>query len=459
MKRMIAKLVCAGLASFSLLSAMGQERVPAISMGEKRVFMEKPASLRADEEFVLDSVVRYDAWGDREKAYFYPSGPRIYYNSYYECICLPLDHFYVELWHQDMREFFGIVYDYDIKYNSHGTIESVTYLDENQFDKRMQCQYDAEGRLLSYEFYSRKVGNTEWGEPYIMKYIYDAYENWVGSQYKFSDGDVWKPDFYTARTDNRGRIVYSEKNMGKGGSLWINGRRSQYCYYIWYYSDGNHTSNVEAENNTSVGESNQGSFDLNVNVPTDSISNGSLVVNLPEGFTLDEANTSLTLDFAGAFELKITKQEGNCWLFEIKPKTTKSASLKADDAQTMLHVAYKVDDKEKRGTYNIVVNSILFEAEGGSYYPNPAITIPAELTRWGTGNEQVGAAEATAYIANNTLHITTIQTEQVTIYGIMGSKLYEATLPAGIATINTATFPQGILIVKGSSGWIKKVKN
>ena len=73
-------------------------------------------------------------------------------------------------------------------------------------------------------------------------------------------------------------------------------------------------------------------------------------------------------------------------------------------------------------------------------------------------NESVTSAQSTAYLSGNTLYIITTQAERVAIYSISGAKLYEAPTSAGVTTINTAAFPQGVLIVKGN-GWSVKVKN
>ena len=72
-------------------------------------------------------------------------------------------------------------------------------------------------------------------------------------------------------------------------------------------------------------------------------------------------------------------------------------------------------------------------------------------------NESITSAQSTAYLYGNTLYITTSQVEQVAIYSISGSKLYETTVSAGTTTIDAGAFPQGILIVKGN-GWSVKVK-
>jgi hypothetical protein len=63
------------------------------------------------------------------------------------------------------------------------------------------------------------------------------------------------------------------------------------------------------------------------------------------------------------------------------------------------------------------------------------------------------------YISGSVLTIQSNRTEQITIYSVNGARLYESRIQAGAITINTTPFPQGVLIVRGSSGWVKKVVN
>lgn len=315
-----------------------------------------------------------------------------------------------------------------------------------------QFQYNANGLLLSVDYYLRCGNSTELELWLKDTYFYDVHENWVGFQRRgVQSEDTHFEATYNARVDSQGRIVYSERKTGSG---YISD--AQFYYYIWYYSNGR-TPNVEVANNTSIGSENQGSFEMNVNIPTDSIDNGSITVTLPDGFILDEKNTTLTLDFANLFELTITKQKNNSWLLEIKPKTLRSVPLRANEAKTMFQVAYLVDEKVKRGTYDISVNSILFETKGGNYIPEPVITIPVAVERWGVGNEPIITLTPTVYTSNQTIYIQSANSERITIYSIIGQKLYETAIQSGLNTINSSQFPQGILFIKGNSGWIKKL--
>lgn len=436
------RLVCISIASFCVLSTMGQENKPVIRSVERMIVPTEDVRLRANDKQQPDSVVMYYDVGYKARVLYYASaGPRFYYSDNYKSWCESTDHFYVVIWPEAS--------EYDIKYNSSGLVESMTHSDE-YFDNLIQFKYNAKGYLLSYEQYSSFMG-IGLSLSYKTTYLYDAYDNWVGTQFYDAHKDEVSK-LYSARTDSKGRIVYSEK-FGSGTDFeW---GEYNFTYYIWHYSDGR-TPNVEVDNNNPV-DNNQGNFDLNINIPIDSVQNGSLVVQLPEGFTLDEANTSLTVDFAGLFDLTITKQENNSWLIEIKSKSLKSVALRADEIGKMLHIAYKVNDSVTKGTYNISVNSIQFKTPGDNIIPEPAITVPVNVNRWGVGNEGIENTNTSVYITEHTLYIHTSQTEQIAIYTINGSKLYEATVSSGTTTIDASAFSQGVLIVKGSSGWVKKV--
>ena len=318
-------------------------------------------------------------------------------------------------------------------------LESFKWSVSNSRDCLVKFKYNENDVLISIEIYDYSVNSTEL-ELYMREiFYYDDYENWVGTTKFYSDGSVYNT--YKARVDNKGRIVYCETDDG---------------YYFWYYSDGR-IPNAEVEYKTTVGNDNKGSFNLNINIPVDSISRGSITITFPEGFMLDETNTNLTIGFGSDFELKITKQANKSWLIEIILKTSKSASFRAGDTKTMLNVAYLVDEMKSKGIYDISINNIIFETKGGNNYPEPNITVPAEVTRWGLGNELINVIFPTVYVNAQTIYIQTENAEQIAIYSITGKIMYEAAIQAGLTTINTAGFPQDIYIVKGSNGWVKKL--
>jgi hypothetical protein len=63
------------------------------------------------------------------------------------------------------------------------------------------------------------------------------------------------------------------------------------------------------------------------------------------------------------------------------------------------------------------------------------------------------------YVLNNALYIQTSQAEFITIYAPNGVKLHSAKVQPGTTTIDAGSFPKGILFVKGSTDWSKKIIN
>lgn len=376
--------------------------------------------------------------------------------------------------HKDVN---GNGYTYNITYNTNNkpTLIERSY-NNGVVDFKAEYEYDKNGNCTGFEnFYG---DGTTWGlgsSKHVMVYnthgqriLFERYaRDWENNIWALEQKDEWIYEYDSAdrmisyeRHDSYGNYKYRYKYDNKENQYityyydLVNNKWKLRSYRISYPNDD--IPEAEVSNNEPIDNNNQGGFDIDVNIPTDSISNGNITITLPEGFTLDEKNTTLTLDFAGLFELKITKQENNSWLIEINPKSIKSAALTSESATKMLHVAYKVDETLVKGTYDISINNILFETPGGNLIPEPAITVPANVTRWGVDNEQMNVSEPTVYVSNHILYVQTLHNEKVYIYSITGAKLYETQTQSGTTAIN-ATFPKGVLFVKGSSGWAKKV--
>jgi hypothetical protein len=75
-----------------------------------------------------------------------------------------------------------------------------------------------------------------------------------------------------------------------------------------------------------------------------------------------------------------------------------------------------------------------------------------------SGTEHIGGAEPLAYICGNMLYLQTVTAGRIAVYTLSGAKVYESAVPAGTVTISTERLPKGMLIVRGSSGWTKKMR-
>ena len=462
MRKNFTKLACVGIACFCMVSALAQENKPAVGVIEEKVFPQKKGiELRAagDEKYFWpDSLIRYNNLGKPTSKTFYDEENRTEISATWEddnwIYDEPLnsDGF---LLFQPKFEFRGLS-STDIPSIRIWNISTVAIV-YNDYPATYNTIYDSEGNLIVLEL-TPKGGPPEVAATYRLNYnrdnnlvLVEAY--WYDNlhfkyQYEYNENGycvLYKGYIVTNNTivienieynkfDEKDRLI--EQHFIELSSMFSS-------YKCLYYSDGENIPNVEVENNNSIGNNNQGSFDVNVNIPIDSISNCSITITFPEGFTLDDKNTSLTLDFADLFDLIITKQDNNSWLFEIKPKTLKSASLRADEVTKMLQVAYTVDEKLLRGTYDISVNSILFESKGGNYIPEPAITVPVQLNRWGVSNVKVESNNIWASGGN--LYIRTDKTCTLSVFTVYGQLFKQQTISAGETII---PLPQGIYFVK-----------
>jgi hypothetical protein len=74
-----------------------------------------------------------------------------------------------------------------------------------------------------------------------------------------------------------------------------------------------------------------------------------------------------------------------------------------------------------------------------------------------SGTEYIGGAEPSVYIHGDMLQIQTVSAERIGVYTLDGAKVYESAVSAGTTAISAERLPKGVLIVRGSSGWARKV--
>jgi hypothetical protein len=76
----------------------------------------------------------------------------------------------------------------------------------------------------------------------------------------------------------------------------------------------------------------------------------------------------------------------------------------------------------------------------------------------GGNNNAIGTVEASEVVYyNGILSVNTSAAEQIAVYSVSGQLLYRVQKPAGLAVFDLNSLPRGVLIVRGSSGWVRKV--
>ena len=105
------------------------------------------------------------------------------------------------------------------------------------------------------------------------------------------------------------------------------------------------------------------------------------------------------------------------------------------------------------GKHNLEVGEQTFQivvtAENGEDKEIYTVTVTRESA---TGILQPGVSSV--YVSGQSLHVSTPAAERVSVYSAGGQLLYSLDKPAGKASVSG--LPKGILIVKGSSGWVEK---
>jgi predicted Kef-type K+ transport protein len=72
-----------------------------------------------------------------------------------------------------------------------------------------------------------------------------------------------------------------------------------------------------------------------------------------------------------------------------------------------------------------------------------------------SGNASVGVTDIRYF--NNRLYVNTPVAERIAVYSLSGIQMYQSKKQPGIATFDLHSLPRGVLIVRGDSGWVKKI--
>ncbi|MDH6354860.1 hypothetical protein M2132_001193 [Dysgonomonas sp. PH5-45] len=119
--------------------------------------------------------------------------------------------------------------------------------------------------------------------------------------------------------------------------------------------------------------------------------------------------------------------------------------------------------KSKSADDNVVkVETFGYQTYGGTQIPvlNQYVVYHYSANESLASNDVLAAiTEGDVSLVNGSLSINTPVAETVSIYNVLGMRIYSAEKPKGEFNINAKELPQGILLVKGASGWSRKVMN
>ena len=154
----------------------------------------------------------------------------------------------------------------------------------------------------------------------------------------------------------------------------------------------------------------------------------------------------------------IAQEEGNKWLITISLRPEESSlRSKADVAYTqIMEIVYNVDKSVENGSYELVISNLNLEFEDGTIIKEIDIPVTVSVDHSYTGVKEIQSAMK-VYVSGNQLHVNTPQQEMIYLYSVYGQLEYSGMKEEGTIIIPFRQNNHQILIVKGSSGWVRKV--
>ena len=208
---------------------------------------------------------------------------------------------------------------------------------------------------------------------------------------------------------------------------------------------------------TKIGDDGKGTISLNLTIPGNANVTGSFEIRFPDGMTLDEQLTVLSLELSGHFSLAFTIEGNNTWLIEIKSNTLRSST--ASEFTKIMDIAFTVDDSVAKGTYEATITNLDLLLDDGTPIKEDLLTVPINVERVATSINPIGNSSFYACFINSSLKIESPQAETITIYSATGVRLYSEKKDAGLIEIPFSSIPGSVYIITGSkSGAIKILK-
>jgi hypothetical protein len=227
--------------------------------------------------------------------------------------------------------------------------------------------------------------------------------------------------------------------------------------------DGNYTATatvivtqkgITVEEGEPAGANGIGKIFVWLNVPTDALFTGSFVLKLPAGFHLDADASKLAGDLGLNLALLITQNADGSWLFTI---STKSSANEVNPYRKIVEIIYTIDDTIADGDYEALVSDVDITLDNDVKIEEELITVKITVDHDYVGISAVNQ-ETQVYVANHTLYVKKAAAETVNIYSVAGTCLHRKEKGVGTLVIPLNT-QEKILIVKGSSGWVRKIRN
>jgi hypothetical protein len=200
-------------------------------------------------------------------------------------------------------------------------------------------------------------------------------------------------------------------------------------------------------------EGDRGTINIRLQLPVNGRFTVEFIIRLPAGFLLDRESTTLVRELLTGYDLLIVPEGANSWRLTIRPKLVLFAADETEYRQ-LVQIAYTMDESVVKGEYEVKLNDVNLVLDGGQVIHQDEITAPVRVTS-SVGNAAIDAEDVR--YACGVLTVNTPAAERITVYSLSGAVMYQARKTAGEATFDLNSLPKGVLIVRGDSGWAKKI--
>ena len=214
---------------------------------------------------------------------------------------------------------------------------------------------------------------------------------------------------------------------------------------------------IVVPDSTQVGADGKGKIVLSLMMPTDVLFSGTFRLTLPSGIHLDLDSTQLVSEWKALLNLTVEQEAAGSWLFTITPLNLRGAVESLNSR--IVEIVYTIDETVEEGEYEAVIHDLLFEFENGATIVEEELSVIVTVVNSPSGIPGL-LAKTFAYMNDGRLYIQSPVAETIQVYSTNGILLYNFQKPAGNMNYPINQLKSTILIVKGSSGWGKKlVKN
>jgi hypothetical protein len=204
-----------------------------------------------------------------------------------------------------------------------------------------------------------------------------------------------------------------------------------------------------------AGANGYGKLDLYLNIPADVLFVGSFNVKLPVGFQLDMEKTIFSEILSNKMRLNITQNEDGSLLLTFKENIPLQSGTEMAYSK-IAEIVYTIDESVSDGLYEINVRNLDFTFDDDIRIVKEHIPVKVMVDHTYTGNQTL-KPDAQIRIVGDILYLNSLVSERINIYSVTGVLLYSKMKSPGGINIPLPMERNSILILKGSSGWVKKI--